>query len=317
MKKLRIISFFLGLSALIFAQNDWENPELFERNKEQARATFYPYSTLEKALANDLQSADYIMSLNGMWKFKHVNQISKRPLDFYKTSTSQSEWDDIPVPSNWELYGYGFPNYTNSGYPFKRDQPRIEDRYSPVGSYVTYFEIPENWKEREVFIQLGAVKSGYYIWLNGKEVGYTQDSKLPSEFNITPYLSEGENKLAVQVFQFTDGSYLEDQDFWRLSGIQRDVNLYARPKTYIRDFFAKPTLDQNYDKGVFSLEVDIANADRKTAKGYNISYQLFDTNGNELATMEAKVPATKYKKVNTLSFEAKTLDIKHLVCRES
>lgn len=311
MKKSSIISFFLCLSAIAFAQNDWENPELFAKNKENARATFYTFSSIEKALSNDLQTADYIKSLNGMWKFKHVNQASKRPLDFFETSTDQSSWEDIPVPGNWELYGYGFANYTNATYPFKKDQPRIEDKYSPVGSYVSYFEIPNHWEDREIFIELGAVKSGYYIWLNGQKVGYAQDSKLPSEFNITPYLTAGKNKLAVQVFQFTDGSYLEDQDFWRLSGIQRDVNLYARPKTYIRDLFARPTLDENYDKGVFSLEVEIANNDRKTAKGYKVTYQLIDENGKEISEMSASVSPIKRNTNTTISFDAKTLNIKH------
>ncbi|WP_167607634.1 sugar-binding domain-containing protein [Maribellus sediminis] len=129
--------------------------------------------------------------------------------------SKEQGWAEIPVPGNWELYGYGFPNYTNVEYPLTKNQPLIEDSYSPVGSYVTFFDLPESWDGREVYIQLGAVKSGYYIWLNGEQVGYNQDSKLPAEFNLTPYLKEGKNKLAVQVFQFTDGSYLEDQDFWR------------------------------------------------------------------------------------------------------
>lgn len=310
MRKLGIISILFSLMTLTFAQNDWENPEVFKKNTEDARATFYAYSNVEKALQNCLQSADYIKNLNGDWKFSYVAQASQRPTDFFKTDFDNSSWDNIPVPGNWEMFGYGFKNYTNSAYPFKKDQPKIEDKYSPVGSYVTYFEIPENWTEREVYIQLGAVKSGYYIWLNGEEVGYAQDSKLPSEFNITPYLTKGKNKLAVQVFQFTDGSYLEDQDFWRLSGIQRDVMLYARPKIHIRDIFARPTLDANYDKGIFSLEVEVANKDSKTAKGYSLAYQLLD---QEEVVAEATMNIVSIKKggIATLSVEAKDLDIEH------
>jgi len=316
MKKFGFISLLLSIMSLTYAQNDWENPELFQRNTEKARATFFTYSNVEKALDNNIQTADYIKSLNGTWKFNYVGQISKRPMDFYKMDVDHSSWDDIPVPGNWEMYGYGFKNYTNMVYPIKKDQPYIEDRYSPVGSYVTYFEIPKHWDGREIFIQLGAVKSGYYIWVNGKEVGYAQDSKLPSEFDITPYLVEGKNKLAVQVFQFTDGTYLEDQDFWRLSGIQRDVLLFARPKTYIRDFFARPTLDENYDKGIFSLEVEIANKDRKTAKGYTVSYQLLDENGQKISGMSASASPVKRGSSTLVNFKAQTLNVKHWSAEE-
>ncbi len=311
MKKLSMMTVLLSLFALAFAQNDWENPEIFERNAEKARATFYTYASVEKALLNKIQTADYIKSLNGSWKFNYVGQISQRPMDFYKTDFDNSSWDNIPVPGNWEMYGYGFKNYTNSVYPIKKNQPYIEDKYSPVGSYVTYFELPEHWDGRQIFIQLGAVKSGYYIWLNGKKVGYAQDSKLPKEFDITPYLVNGQNKLAVQVFQFTDGTYLEDQDFWRLSGIQRDVMLYARPKTYIRDIFAHPTLDDNYDKGILSLDVEVANKDHKVAKNYNVNYQLLDEKGKEISGMTASASSIKPGGKARVSFEAKTLDIKH------
>lgn len=273
-----ILTFAIGTFAL--AQNDWENPQLFQKNREKARATFFAYSSIEKAQKNNIASAKYIKSLNGKWKFNYVEKTSERPLDFYKTDFDNSGWDEIPVPGNWELYGYGFANYTNAEYPFKKNQPFIADSYSPVGSYITYFDLPESWDGREIYIQLGAVKSGYYIWLNGKEVGYSQDSKLPAEFNLSPYLVEGKNKLAVQVFQFTDGSYLEDQDFWRLSGIQRDVYLFARSKTHIRDFFAKALLDENYENGVFELNVELKNQNNKTAKGYSVEYQLFDADRN-------------------------------------
>lgn len=265
-----------------FTQNDWENPQLFQRNREKAHATFFAYSNIENASENNLASEEFIKKLNGKWKFNYVNKISERPLDFFRIDFDNSDWDNISVPGNWEMYNYGFPNYTNIDYPFKMDQPKIEDRYSPVGSYVTYFEIPDNWNNREVFIQFGSVKSGFYIWLNGKEVGYNQDSKLPAEFNLTPYLVKGKNKLAVQVFQFTDGSYLEDQDFWRLSGIQRDVFLFARPKTHIRDIFAKALLDVNYKNGVFELNVELNNLDKQTVKNLIVSYHLYDANMKEV-----------------------------------
>jgi beta-galactosidase len=205
-----------------------------------------------------------------------VERISQRPLDFYKTSFDVSSWNDIPVPSNWELHGYGYAHYVNRSYPFKKDPPRIADEYSPVGSYVTFFDVPENWSEKEVFIYIGAVKSGYDIWVNDHKVGYAQDSKLPSEFNITNYLTAGKNKLSIQVFQFTDGSYLECQDFWRISGIQRDVLLLARPKTYIRDFFARTTLDENYTKGILDLNVEVKNHAEKKIRNHSLQYELLD-----------------------------------------
>jgi len=276
------------VSPMVYGQNDWENPQIFQKNREKARASFYPFASEEKAIKNDPGTGKYIKCLNGKWKFNYVGRASERPLDFYKTDQDHKSWDEIPVPGNWELYGYGYANYSNIIYPFKKDQPNIEDKYSPVGSYVTWFDMPEDWDGREIYIQIGSVKSGYYIWLNGNEVGYNQDSKLPAEFNITPYLQEGKNKLAVQVFQFTDGSYLEDQDFWRLSGIQRDVYLFARPKVFIRDFFVKALLDEEYENGVFDLDVEILNHNRAAAKDYSVEYKLFDLKGSLVLHEEGK-----------------------------
>ena len=258
--------FLLTIMCFQSYSQDWENPQIIHKNRERARATFYPFASEEKAIDNYIANGEFIKCLNGKWKFNYVSKTSERPLDFYKMDKDHSNWVEIPVPGNWELYGYGFPNYTNIKYPFKKDQPKIADEYSPVGSYVTWFNIPANWDDREVYIQLGSVKSGYYIWINGKEVGYNQGSKLPAEFNITPYLVKGKNKLAIQVFQFTDGSYLEDQDFWRLSGIQRDVYLFARPKVHIRDFFVKALLDENYKHGIFELDVELLNLDKRSAR---------------------------------------------------
>ena len=288
----------------VYGQNDWENPEVFKRNREEARSTFYPYASVEKALLNDLGQADYIKKLNGQWKFNYVDKISERPLDFFKLDFEESTWDEIVVPGNWELYGYGFPNYTNIEYPFKKDQPRIEDRYSPVGSYIRYFELPESWSDREVYIQLGSVKSGFYIWLNGKKIGYSQGSKLPAEFNLTPYLVKGENKLAVQVFQFTDGSYLEDQDFWRLSGIQRDVYLFARPKVHIRDFFVRASLDDNYLNGLFSLDIALKNQTGSFVRNHSVNYKLINAVGEIILNESSdRISITKDGKAQ-ISFES-------------
>jgi len=280
MKKL--VLFLLTIVCFQSYSQDWENPQIIQKNRERPRATFYSFASQTKAIENNIAKGEYIKCLNGKWKFSYVEKASKRPLDFYKTDKDHSNWDEIPVPGNWELYGYGFPNYTNIKYPFKKNQPKIADDYSPVGSYVTWFNIPSNWDDREVYIQLGSVKSGYYIWINGKEVGYNQGSKLPAEFNITPYLLKGKNKLAIQVFQFTDGSYLEDQDFWRLSGIQRDVYLFARPKVHIRDFFVKALLDEDYKNGIFELDVELRNRDKRSARSYLVEYKLLDAENNTI-----------------------------------
>lgn len=272
----------IAISMSVNGQNHWENPEIFEVNKEEARASFIPFENIEKALDNQVTESAYIKSLNGNWKFNYVPKASQRPLDFYKANYDLSGWGTIPVPANWELHGHGFAQYNNIKYPFEKNPPYINEDYSPVGSYVTFFTLPDDWNDREIFIYLGAVKSGFDIWINDEKVGYSQDSKLPSEFNITPYVKPGSNKVSVQVFQFTDGSYLEDQDFWRLSGIQRDVYLLARPKTYIRDFFAKAGLDEIYENGMFQLEVEIANT-LETDISPEIECILLDAQGRELS----------------------------------
>ena len=310
MKRLNLFAIILMLaSTACFAQNDWENPGIFQQNREKAHATFNSYTSIDKALKNELTNNEYVKSLNGIWKFNYVGKTSERPFDFYKVDFDVSRWDNIPVPGNWELYGYGFPNYSNITYPFEKNQPYIADSYSPVGSYVTTFNIPENWNDREIYIELGAVKSAYYIWVNGEKVGYSQDSKLPSEFNITSFIKTGENRLAVQVFQFSDGSYLEDQDFWRLSGIQRDVTLIARNKIHVRDFFVKALLDQNYANGIFSLDIEIQNLAKKNIKTYSAAYEILDSN-NEKVDSSKKEVAIRKGKTAKLSFKATIDDVK-------
>jgi len=288
MKKIFLGMALIFLGQIGFSQNDWENPNMFQQNKEKARASFYPYSTLENAINDEPKSESYTLCLNGKWKFKYTKNATTTPQDFYKIGFDTSNWDDIPVPGNWELYGYGYPQYVNAGYAFNTvNPPFVKDTENAVGAYITYFTIAENWMDREVYLQLGAVKSGYYLWINGEKVGYNQDAKLPAEFNITPYLKKGKNKLAVKVFQFTDGSYLEDQDFWRLSGIQRDVYLYARPKIHISDFFAKALLDANYEHGVFNLTVDIKNTSNKKASKLNFQYKILDADGHKIVSNQS------------------------------
>ncbi|NJO89496.1 MAG: hypothetical protein HC831_11515 [Chloroflexia bacterium] len=311
---LLLLSLFI-LSSFVKGQNHWENPSIFEINKEEARASFTPFESVEKALNDNISQSEFIKCLNGLWKFNYVNKASQRPLDFYRTSYDISKWESIRVPANWEMHGYGYAQYISAGYPFKIKPRYIHDDYSPVGSYVTFFELPSIWFDREVFIYLGAVKSGFDIWVNDHKVGYSQDSKLPSEFNITKYLKPGNNKLSVQVFQFTDGSYLEDQDFWRLSGIQRDVLLLARPKTYIRDFFVKAGLDTKYENGTFHLELEIANKNKKSTSA-EIQYILINEEQKEILKGKAPIK-TKSNKIAKQHFEANIPNVKKMVCRNT
>jgi beta-galactosidase len=257
-----IVFIFISLQSITAQKiNDWENPKMFGLNKEAPHASFIPYANVEQAIHNDKNNSPFYKSLNGLWKFNWVREPSQRPVDFYKTDFDVSKWNDIPVPSNWELQGYGVPIYVNIPYEFtyEPNPPDIPDGYNPVGSYRRTFTIPESWKNQEIFVHFGAVKSAMYLWINGQKVGYSQGSKTPAEFNITSFLQKGENTMAVEVYRWSDGSFLECQDFWRISGIERDVYLFSTPKIQIRDFFVQTFLDSNYNNAELNVNIDIKN----------------------------------------------------------
>ncbi len=254
---------------------DWENPEVFQINREPARANFTRFPSEALALENDRSQSAYYQSLNGMWKFHWVRKPADRPQDFYKTDFDASGWDDIPVPSNWELQGYGLPIYTNIKYPFPKNIPYIDHSWNPVGSYRRIFEIPEDWKGKQVYLQFGAVRSAMYVWINGQKVGYNEGSKTEAEFNVTDYLADGENTLAVEIYRWSDASYMEDQDFWRLSGIERDVWLYATDPVTLADIEVEANLDDEYTDGLFNLKLDLRNASSKKGKA-KVSATLLD-----------------------------------------
>ncbi len=294
----------------VFSQSsDWENPAIFQINKEPGRHLIIPFDDENSALLNKPGKSPYYQLLNGQWKFKLSKNPSERAKDFFKPSFDVSGWDEIKVPANWELEGYDIPIYVNTTYPFTWNKgrpvpPNIPDDYNPVGSYRTKFNIPADWIEREVFIHFGAVKSAFYIWINGEKVGYSQGSKLPAEFNITPYMNKGANELAIEVYRWSDGSYLECQDFWRISGIERDVFIYSTPKVYINDFFVHPRLDQKYQDGKFSLDVELSNT--KEEKGHRlISYKILDQKKVLLNdSLEVKLDGNKKR---TVSFPEKLI----------
>ncbi len=260
--------------------NDWENPAVFDKNKEPVRCTAIAFPDTQSAAAGSMAESPYYQSLNGTWKFNWVRKPAERPADFYKPDFDPGAWDDIPVPANWQLQGYGIPIYTNITYPFPADPPKIPHDYNPVGSYRRTFTVPEAWAGRQVFIHFDGVKSAFYLWVNGEQVGYSQDSMTPAVFNITPHLRGGDNVLAVEVYRWSDGSYLEDQDMWRLSGIYRNVYLYATPETHLRDFWVRNDLDDHYRDATMTVVAKLRNHGRQDAGARTVAVTLLDPDGN-------------------------------------
>lgn len=245
-------------------QNDWENPQVNSINREPARAYSMPLADESAALTDDLEpKTPYRLMLNGTWKISWCGEPSQRPTDFWKEGYDDSSWFTIDVPSCVEMRGFGSPGYTNVKYPHANKAPRILDRqdgkspYNPVSSYRRTFTVPAAWKGRDVFLRFDGVYSAYYVWVNGQKVGYAEDSKLPSEFNITKYLKPGKNLLAVEVYRWCDGSYLEDQDMFRFSGIYRDVSIFAAPKTRLDDFSVTQEFDAGYKNAKLTLKTTV------------------------------------------------------------
>jgi beta-galactosidase len=255
---------------------DWENPAVFNRNRENPHSPMISYPSEKLALEGRKENSPNYISLDGVWKFYYSDSPDKRPFWFFKNDYTTRFWDNIQVPSNWQLKGYDVPIYVNFKYPFEMNPPLIDHKWNPVGSYKRTFNIPSEWKDKEIFIQFGAVSSAFYVWVNEQLVGYSEDSKLPAEFNITRYLKKGKNTLSVEVYRWSDGSYLEDQDFWRLSGIQRTVFLHARPKVHINDFFVKAGLENNYKDGILNLNVSFKGID-SLKNDFSVDASLFDS----------------------------------------
>lgn len=267
--------------------NDWENPQVIGQNKEPGHCTLIPFSNIDSALRDARQDSQYYKSLNGMWKFNWVGRPAERPMDFYKAGFDDSGWSQIDVPSNWEMRGFGQPIYINAGYPFPKNPPYIDHNDNPVGSYRRVFTVPKEWKGRQVFIHFDGVMSAFYLWVNGEKVGYSQDSMTPAEFNITKYLRKGENVVAAEVYRWCDGSYLEDQDTWRLSGIYRDVYLFSAPKVHLRDFFVRSELDENYRDTKLIVTAEVKNYSNKTVKTADIELKLIDADSKQVVSSKA------------------------------
>ncbi len=269
-------------------QNDWENPAVFEINRLPARATFMNYADRQSAILDDYSLSPYYLSLSGKWKFNWVPKPSDRPVDFYKDNYDISSWKEIAVPGNWELLGYGIPIYTNREYPFKVNPPYIAHNDNPVGSYVKEFELPEDWKSRKTFLHFEAGVSAMYVWVNGRKVGYSEGTKNPAEFDITDYVKNGKNRIAIEAYRWSDGSYLEDQDFWRLSGFDRDIYLYSTDQIRISDFYVHTNLDKNYKNAELSLDLKFDNFKSKLRTS-SISIELLDENGKTVFKKNSSV----------------------------
>jgi beta-galactosidase len=256
---------------VLFAQtrHEWEDETVNAINKEKARNTYMPYAEMRQAMTDNWNDSPYYLNLNGTWKFNFVKHPDMRPKDFYRDGFDVSYWDDLEVPSCWQMKGYGIPIYTNVTYPHAANPPYIMDSVpanytkneypNPVGSYVREFEVPADFAGRRTFIHFAGVESAMYLWVNGKRVGYSEDSRLPAEFDLTNYIKPGSNRLAVEVYQWSDGSYLEDQDFWRMSGIYRDVYLYSVPKLFVRDYWLKSSFNDDFTQAEFSVEASLIN----------------------------------------------------------
>lgn len=268
---------------------EWNNnPGLFQLNRMEPHATFIGFQTLEEAMSSELESSSSYHPLNGSWKFAWAPSPDSRIADFYKCDYDCSGWAEIPVPSHWQLQGYDYPQYTNLRYPWEHQEdlkpPFAPTKYNPVGSYIREFTVPERWQGQPVFISFQGVESAFYVWVNGELAGYSEDSFTPAEFDLTPYLVPGVNRIAVEVYRWCDGSWLEDQDFWRLSGIFRDVYLYTAPAVHIRDFRVNGNLDDQYEHGELGLRVDIRNYSDNQAGGISLDAALYDASGQRVWT---------------------------------
>ena len=255
---------------------EWDNLDVLQINREEPRTTMMIYPDKKQARVFDRERSDWFQSLNGKWQFHWAHNPEMRPLDFYKKGFDDSSWESIPVPSNWEIEGHGVPLYANSRYPFDISEKRAPHDWNPVGSYRRHFVVPEDWDGRQVFLGFDGVASAFYVWVNGEFLGYSQGSRTLAEFDVTELVKEGVNEIAVQVYKWSDGSYLEDQDFWRLAGIYRDVYLWSTPQVHLRDFLITSSLDDHFRHGIFDFSGEIALFGGRDCEDVSIELELYD-----------------------------------------
>lgn len=266
----------------------WEDHQVFAINKLAPHATLFPFKSQHAALNNVKEHSSNFLLLNGLWKFDWQRSPQDKPNGFEQAGFNDNNWGQIPVPGNWETEGYGYPIYLDERFPFTTTWPDAPKDYNPIGSYRKPFKLPASWQGKQVFLHVGAAKSSLDVWLNGEKVGFSQGSKTPAEFDVTKYLSKDDNLLAFQIRRWTDASYLESQDMLRISGIERDVYLYATPKQQVFDFHAKPTLNKDFSKGTLSVDVDLKNHSNLSEK-QQVEVLLLDPRND----MQSVVSATK------------------------
>jgi beta-galactosidase len=259
--------------------NDWENPQVVGINKVAGHVEAVPYASVEAAKAGEREKSPYFQLLNGAWQFQFAPTPRSVPDDFHSTVFDTSAWDEVQVPGNWMMQGYDKPIYTNVQMPIPNTPPFVPKEDNPTGLYQHTFAIPEDWNGRQIFICFEGVESAFYLWVNGQAVGYSQDSRLPAEFDLTEYVQVGENELRAMVIRWSDGSFVEDQDHWRMGGIHRDVYLYATPKVHIFDFFARPELDNDFVDGTLRVTARIEKYAALAIDGYQVRLGLFEEDG--------------------------------------
>ena len=291
----------MSSGALAQSESRWQNVNINQQNREPRRANFFAFENLEKAQSFDKKKSANYLSMEGMWKFNFVKDHNKRPANFFALKYDDSQWKDFPVPGLFELNGYGDATYKNIGYAwatqFDPNPPYISELNNYTGSYRRTFELPKDWKGKDVYFHVGSATSNLTLWVNGKYVGYSEDSKVAAEFNISKYLKPGKNLIAMQVMRWCDGSYFEDQDFWRLTGIAREVYLYARPKLHAADIRLNAALENNYQDGVLNYKVSLKGG--KT----DVAITLCDKDGKQIAQATGAQGVIKVPKVNAWTAE--------------
>lgn len=266
---------------------EWENPLVPHLNRLAPRAYFFPYPDETSALRGGRGDTPWFATLNGQWKFHYSPTVAEVPQGFYEDAFDVSAWAELPVPSNWQMHGYGYPHYTNVQYPFPVDPPRVPTE-NPTGCYRRQFWIDESWDGKQILLRFEGVDSAFYVWVNGKQVGFSKGSRIPAEFDITDFVKPGANSIAVQVMQWSDGTYMEDQDMWWLSGIFRDVYLLAMPKVQIRDVRIRTEMDAKYTSATLKVQAKVQNLGRKAVEDYKVAVALLDAAGGKAAPNRSK-----------------------------
>jgi beta-galactosidase len=312
MKRRLLIILGFHVSLLICAQqkpflsdiyNYLENTEVFELNQEDGHVPVVPYMTAGDALLNDRTKSSGYLPLNGTWKFHFANTPEGTPLNFFEPTFNDKKWDTIHVPSNWEMQGFGDPIFRNVTSPFTPDPPRVPREYNPTGSYRRTFNIPSAWKGKEVFLRMEKTASASFVWINGKEVGYNEGAQEPAKYNITRYLKTGKNTIAVNVYKYSDGYYLEGQDYWRLAGIFDDVWLYATPPVHIFDWYAAADLDESYTDAILDLSLDVKNYSPEPVNDYTTRATLYDSGKKVIKTIVSEKFAVNPGGKHTISLQ--------------